>query len=140
MAYWLLKSEPGDWSWDEQVARGQKGEMWDGVRNYQARNFMQLMKKGDLGFFYHSGGERQIVGIVMIAKEAYPDPTSDDDKWVVVDVVAEETFKTPVTLADIKADGKLAEMILVKNSRLSVQPVTTAEWKRICAMAGIKTK
>ena len=138
MAFWLLKSEPGDWSWDEQAARGKKGEAWTGVRNAQARNYMREMKKGDLAFFYHSGDERQVVGVVKIAKEHYPDPTTDDERWVVVDVAAVEPVVKPVTLGDIKKTAKLADMVLVKNSRLSVQPVTAAEWTLVRKMAGLK--
>jgi len=97
MAYWLLKTEPDDWSWDEQVAKGKKGEIWTGVRNAQARNFIREMKKGDLAFFYHTGGEKQVVGVVKVTKEAYQDPTTDDERWVVVDVVAVEALAKPVT-------------------------------------------
>lgn len=138
MNYWLLKTEPDDWSWDEQVAKGKKGEVWTGVRNAQARNFIREMKKGDLAFFYHTGGEKQVVGVVKVTKEAYQDPTTDDERWLVVDVVAVEPVAEPVTLADIKAEPKLAEMVLVKNSRLSVQPVTEKEWKLVRKMAGLK--
>ncbi|WP_375203981.1 EVE domain-containing protein [Hyphococcus sp.] len=138
MAYWLLKTEPDDWSWDEQVAKGKKGEIWTGVRNAQARNFIREMKKGDLAFFYHTGGEKQVVGVVKVTKEAYQDPTSDDERWLVVDVVAVEPVPEPVTLAAIKAEPKLAEMKLVKNARLSVQPVTDKEWKLVRKMGGLK--
>ena len=138
MKYWLVKSEPGDWSWDEQVKAGKKGEPWTGVRNAQARNCMRDMKKGDLAFFYHSGDERAVVGIVKIIKEAYQDPTTDDERWVVVDVIAVEPLENPVTLADIKAEPKLSDMVLVKNSRLSVQPVTAAQWKQVAKMGGVK--
>ena len=138
MKYWLVKSEPGDWSWDEQVKAGKKGEPWTGVRNAQARNCMRDMKKGDLAFFYHSGDERAVVGIVKIIKEAYQDPTTDDERWVVVDVIAVEPLENPVTLADIKAEPKLSDMVLVKNSRLSVQPVTAAQWKQVAKMGGLK--
>lgn len=136
MAYWLLKTEPDDWSWDSQVARGKKGETWTGVRNAQARNYMREMKKGDFAFFYHTGKEKRIVGVVQIAREAYPDPTTDDDRWFVVDVVAVKPLTKPVTLADIKGEARLGDMALVKNSRLSVQPVTAAEWKLIAKMGG----
>ena len=136
MAYWLFKSEPDAFSWDQQVSVGKKGEGWWGVRNAQARNFMQDMKKGDLGFFYHSNKDREIVGVVQVTKEAYPDPTADDEKWIMVDVAAVRPMPKPVRLADVKAEPSLAEMVLVKNSRLSVQPVTAAEWKKICAMGG----
>jgi len=138
MAYWLLKTEPEDWSWDQQVAKGKKGEVWTGVRNAQARNFMRDIKKGDLAFFYHTGGEKQAVGIVKIIKEAYQDPTTDDERWLAVDVAAVEALPKPVTLAAIKAEPKLAEMKLVKNARLSVQPVTAAEWKQVAKMGGLK--
>ncbi len=138
MAYWLLKTEPDDWSWDSQVKAGKKGEAWTGVRNAQARNFIAEMKKGDLAFFYHTGDEKRIVGVVKVAKEAYQDPTTDDERWLVVDVVAVEPVPNPVTLADIKAEPKLAEMKLVRNARLSVQPVTDKEWKLVGKMAGLK--
>jgi len=138
MNYWLLKTEPEDWSWDQQTAKGKKGEVWTGVRNAQARNFMREMKKGDLAFFYHTGGEKQIVGVVQVTKDAYQDPTADDERWLVVDVVAVEPVAEPVTLAAIKAEPKLAEMKLVKNARLSVQPVTEKEWKLVRKMAGLK--
>ena len=132
MAYWLFKSEPSAWGWDDQVAKGDAGEEWDGVRNYQARNFMREMKKGDLGFFYHSQKERAIVGIIEVCVEAHPDSTTDDERWECVDIKAVRPFNSPVTLDDIKADGRLDDMILVKNSRLSVQPVTEEEWRIIC--------
>ena len=134
MAYWLFKSEPSTWGWDDQVAKGDAGEEWDGVRNYQARNFMREMKLGDLGFFYHSQKDREIVGIVEVCAEAHPDSTTDDDRWECVDIRAVRPFETPVSLDAIKADPRLADMVLVKNSRLSVQPVTEAEWKIVCAL------
>ncbi|SDB07304.1 EVE domain-containing protein [Bauldia litoralis] len=137
MAYWLFKSEPDTWSWEMQVKKGKKGQEWDGVRNYTARNNMREMKKGDLGFFYHSGGERQIVGIVEVVKEAHPDSTDDTGKFDCVDIAAVKPVPNPVTLADVKADKQLAEMALVKLSRLSVQPVTEAEWKRVCKMGAV---
>lgn len=137
MAYWLFKSEPDTWSWEMQVKKGKKGQEWDGVRNYTARNNMREMKKGDMGFFYHSGGERQIVGIVEVVKEAHPDLTDDTGKFDCVDIAAVKPVPNPVTLADVKADKQLAEMALVKLSRLSVQPVTEAEWKRVCKMGGV---
>ncbi len=139
MTYWLVKSERDAWSWDQQVASGAKGEPWTGVRNAQARNCMRDMKKGDLAFFYHSGDERQIVGVVKIVKEAYQDRTTDDVRWLAVDVAAVEPLAKSVTLAEIKAEPKLADMVLVKNSRLSVQPVTPAEWKLVAKMGGLKT-
>ena len=134
MAYWLFKSEPSTWGWDDQVAKGDAGEEWDGVRNYQARNFMREMKLGDLGFFYHSQKDREVVGIVEVCAEAHPDSTTDDDRWECVDIKAVRPFKASVSLDAIKADPRLAEMVLVKNSRLSVQPVTEAEWKIVCAL------
>ncbi|MFK7878878.1 EVE domain-containing protein [Roseobacter sp.] len=137
MAYWLFKSEPSTWSWDDQCAKGDVGEEWDGVRNYQARNFMREMAIGDLGFFYHSQKERAIVGIVEVCAEAHPDSTTDDARWECVDIKAVKPVKTPVTLDDVKAKEELSEMVLVRNSRLSVQPVSAKEWQIVCAMAGI---
>jgi predicted RNA-binding protein with PUA-like domain len=137
MAYWLFKSEPSVWGWDDQVAKGDAGEEWDGVRNYQARNFMRDMAVGDLGFFYHSQTEKAVVGIVEVCKAAHPDSTTDDDRWECVDIKAVEALPTPVTLDQIKATDALADMVLVKNSRLSVQPVTDAEWQTICKMGGL---
>ena len=134
MRYWLFKSEPSTWSWENQIARGDAGEEWDGVRNYQARNFMREMKRGDLGFFYHSQKEKSVVGIVEVCAEAHPDSTTDDDRWECVDIKAVRSLPTPVSLDMIKADPRLAEMVLVKNSRLSVQPVTAEEWDIIRAM------
>ena len=134
MAYWLFKSEPSTWSWDNQVAKGDAGEEWDGVRNYQARNFMRDMAIGDLGFFYHSQTEKAVVGIVEVIAEAHPDSTTDDDRWECVDIKAVWPFENHVTLEQVKADERLAEMVLIKNSRLSVQPVTQTEWKIVCAM------
>jgi predicted RNA-binding protein with PUA-like domain len=138
MAYWLMKSEPGTWSWEEQKKEGPKGAEWDGVRNYQARNNMRAMKKGDLAFFYHSIGEKACVGIVKVVAEAHPDSTDTTGKWECVDVAAVEDLPRPVTLEEIKSTPKLADMVLVNNSRLSVQPVTAAEWKAVCALAGLK--
>ncbi|WP_299647271.1 EVE domain-containing protein [uncultured Jannaschia sp.] len=137
MRYWLFKSEPSVWSWDDQVARGDAGEEWDGVRNYQARNFMREMAVGDRGFFYHSQAARAVVGVVEVCATAHPDSTTEDDRWECVDIRAVAPLSRPVTLADIKAEPALAEMALVKNSRLSVQPVTPEEWHRVCAMGGI---
>ncbi len=134
MAYWLFKSEPSTWSWQDQVAKGDRGEEWDGVRNYQARNFMREMAVGDLGFFYHSQKERSVVGIVEVITAAHPDSTTEDERWECVDIKAVRPFETPVTLDQIKADDRLAGMILVRNSRLSVQPVTADEWQVICAL------
>ena len=132
MAYWLFKSEPDVWGWDAQVAKGDTGEEWNGVRNYQARNNMRAMKKGDLGFFYHSRSGLEIVGIVEVCKESHPDSTTDDPRWDCVDVKAVRPFTKPVTLAQIKNDPRLQEMALVKSARLSVQPVTAEEWQIIC--------
>lgn len=137
MAYWLFKSEPAKWSWDDQIAKGAGGEEWDGVRNYQARNFMRQMKIGDLGFFYHSQSEKAVVGIVSIVAEAHSDSTTDDERWECVDIKAVKPVKSSVTLEMIKADGRLDDMILVRNSRLSVQPVSDAEWDIICQLAEI---
>ncbi|MFT4959309.1 MAG: putative RNA-binding protein with PUA-like domain [Paracoccaceae bacterium] len=134
MAYWLFKSETSNWSWDDQVAKGEVGEEWDGVRNYQARNFMRTMKVGDRGFFYLSQKEKSVVGIIEICAEAHPDSTTDDDRWECVDIKAVRSFEMPVSLDQIKATEALAEMILVKNSRLSVQPVTESEWTMVCTM------
>ncbi|MBY5933441.1 EVE domain-containing protein [Tateyamaria omphalii] len=137
MRYWLFKSEPSTWSWDQQVAKGDAGEEWDGVRNYQARNFMREMKVGDRGFFYHSQTEKAVVGIVEVIAEAHPDSTIDDARWECVDIKAIGPVQTPVTLEMVKADPRLEEMALIRNSRLSVQPVTDAEWQAVCEMAGV---
>lgn len=138
MAYWLFKSEPSAWSWDDQVAKGDAGEEWDGVRNYQARNFMRDMALGDLGFFYHSQSEKAVVGIVEICAEAHPDSTTDDERWECVDIKAVRPLAQPVTLAMVKVEPKLSEMKLVTSSRLSVQPVTAAEWDIVCALGGLR--
>ena len=135
MAYWLFKSEPEAWSWDDQVKAGRAGTEWTGVRNFAARNHMRAMKKGDKGFFYHSGGERQIVGIVEVVKEIHPD--SADPAWECVDIAAVRPVPQPVTLDAIKAEKKLAGMVLVRISRLSVQPVADPEWKLVSGMAGL---
>jgi predicted RNA-binding protein with PUA-like domain len=137
MNYWLFKSEPSTWSWDQQVAKGEAGEEWDGVRNYQARNFMRQMKLGDRGFFYHSQKEKAVVGIVEICAESHPDSTTDDDRWDCVDIRAIAPLPRAVPLDQIKANAALAEMPLVKSPRLSVQPVTEDQWQEICAMAGL---
>ena len=137
MRYWLFKSEPSTWSWQDQLDRGDAGEEWDGVRNYQARNFMREMKIGDRGFFYHSQSEKAIVGIVEVIAEAHPDSTTDDDRWECVDIKAVETLPESVTLDTIKGDERLAEMVLVKNSRLSVQPVTEDEWRIVRSLGGL---
>jgi predicted RNA-binding protein with PUA-like domain len=138
MADWLLKTEPETFSWDQQRERGAKGEPWTGVRNFTARRHLKEMKKGDRAFFYHTGDEKQIVGIVEVIRESYPDPTDADGKFLAVDVKAIEPLPKPVTLAAIKAEPRLKDMALVKYSRLSVQPVTAAEWKIVCQMAGKK--
>jgi len=137
MRYWLFKSEPSTWSWDDQVSKGEAGEEWDGVRNYQARNFMREMAVGDRGFFYHSQTEKAVVGTVEVIAEAHPDSTTDDSRWECVDIKALESAETPVTLDAIKADPRLSGMVLVRNSRLSVQPVTVEEWCIVCEMAGL---
>ena len=135
--HWLVKSEPSTWSWDQQVAKGAKGEAWTGVRNHSAKQFMMQMKKGDRAFFYHSNEGKEIVGIAEIIREHYPDPTDESGKFVCVDIKADKPLKKPVTLVAVKADPRLAEMALLKYSRLSVQPVTDAEWKMILAMGGM---
>ena len=133
MKYWLLKSEPDAWSWDNQVKEG--ASMWDGVRNYQARNNLKEMKKNDLCFFYHSVTEKSIVGIVKVVKEYYPDPTDKTGRFVVVDVKAIKKLKNPVSLDQIKEDGKLQDIALVKQSRLSVMPLKKTEWDIIIKMS-----
>ncbi len=139
MAYWLLKTEPEEFSWDDQVKRGAKGEAWSGVRNFTARRHLQEMKKGDKFFFYHTGDEKQVVGIGEIIREQFPDATAGkDEPWVAVTVSAGEPLAQPVTLAAIKAEPKLKDMTLVKQARLSVQPVTADEWKLVCKMGGAK--
>lgn len=137
MAYWLFKSEPFKWSWDDQKKRGDAGQEWDGVRNYQARNNMRAMKIGDKGFFYHSNTGLEIAGIVEVCALAHPDSTTDDARWECVDIRALADMPSPVPLADIKANPALSEMVLVTNSRLSVQPVTENEWNEICRMGGL---
>ena len=138
VAYWLFKSEPEAWSWAQQKARGAKGEPWNGVRNYQAANNMKAMKMGDRGFFYHSVKERRIVGIVEVIGEYRPDPSDESGRFGLVDVKAVRDVPEPVTLADVKANPALEGMALLKQSRLSVQPVTAAEWKEICRMGGVR--
>jgi predicted RNA-binding protein with PUA-like domain len=130
--YWLMKSEPFKYAWDELVKDGRT--YWDGVRNYEARNHMQAMKKGDLVLYYHSNEGKQVVGVARIVKESYPDPTTDDERWVVVDVAPVVALKEPVTLAQVKAEPGLADMQLVTRGRLSVTPVTAAEFKRVLKM------
>ena len=137
MRFWLFKSEPSTWSWKDQVAKGNQGEEWDGVRNYQARNFMREMQIGDLGFFYHSLKEKSVVGIVEVISTAHPDSTTEDPRWECVDIRAVKPVNTEVTLEQIKAHPELGEMVLVKSSRLSVQPVTEDEWRIVCKMAGV---
>ncbi len=132
MNYWLMKSEPGAYSWDDLVKDGRTH--WDGVRNFQARNNMKAMKEGDLALYYHSVNEKSAVGIAKIVKEYYQDPTTDDERWVVVDIVPVEKFKRPVTLAEIKAEERLSQMVLVNNSRLSVQPVRKEEFDLVVGM------
>ena len=136
MAYWLLKTEPDSFSWDDQVKKGAKGEAWTGVRNFRAREHLKAMKKGDLAFFYHTGDEKQVVGIAEVIREAYRDPTDKDGVFVAVDVKAVKPLKKPVTLATVKADKRLKDMVLAKQPRLSVQPVTPEEWKIVCGLGG----
>jgi predicted RNA-binding protein with PUA-like domain len=135
MAHWLMKSEPSSWSWDQQVAAGDKGTFWDGVRNHLAKKHLKAMKVGDQALFYHSGEEKAVVGIVEITKAYYPDPSDKTGVFGMVDVKAVKPLATPVTLAEIKADPRLKDMVLVKSSRLSVQPVTDAEWRAVLTMA-----
>ena len=134
MAYWLFKSEPDVFGWDDLTAKGEAGEEWDGVRNYQARNNMRAMRLGDKGLYYHSRTGLEVVGIVEVCAEAHQDSTTDDERWECVDVKAVRPFKKSVPLDVIKADGRLNEMVLVKNSRLSVQPVTEEEWAIVCEL------
>ena len=135
MAHWLMKTEPSSWSWDQQMAAGDKGTFWSGVRNHLAKKHLKEMKVGDQAFFYHSGEEKAVVGIVEITKAYYPDPSDKTGVFGMVDVKAVKPLAKPVTLAQIKADPRLKDMVLVKSSRLSVQPVTEAEWRAILAMA-----
>jgi predicted RNA-binding protein with PUA-like domain len=135
VAYWLIKSEPGEWSWDDQVKA--KTAAWDGVSNAQAQKNLRAMQKGDLAFFYHTGNEKRIVGIVEVTRAAYPDPADGSGKLVVVDVKAKHPVKQPVTLADIKAEKSLAHLALVKQARLSVVPIDDAAWRKLTAMAGL---
>ncbi|MCR9136832.1 MAG: EVE domain-containing protein [Alphaproteobacteria bacterium] len=137
MAYWLFKSEPDAWSWEQQKAKGEAGEEWDGIRNYQARNNMRLMKLGDKGFFYHSNEGLEIVGIVEVCKEIHPDSTTDDERWECVDVKAVCDMPKPVTRNDTKANPVLSNMALVTHTRLSVQPVTQEEYLEVCRMGGL---
>ncbi len=137
MAFWLFKSEPSTWSWDDQVAKGAVGEEWDGVRNYQARNFMREMAVGDLGFFYHSQSEKAVVGVVEVCAAAHQDSTTDDPRWECVNIKAVRALPKPVGLDVIKSDVRLETMLLARNPRLSVQPVTDEEWHVICALGGL---
>lgn len=136
MAYWLFKSEASTWSWEQQVAKGETGEEWDGVRNYQARNHMRSMKLGDRGFFYLSQKDKKIVGIIEVCAESHPDSSTDDERWDCVDIKAIAPLPEPVTLEMCKADERLKDMVLVNNTRLSVQPVTAEEWQIICDLGG----
>ena len=137
MNHWLVKSEPDTWSWDQHLKKGV--DVWTGVRNHQAKAHLKAMKKGDLVFFYHSGEGKEIVGLVEIVREQHPDPTAGKgEPWVVVDVKADQPMPKPVTLEAIKKETKLKDMALVKYSRLSVQPVTSDEWKLVCKMGGVK--
>jgi predicted RNA-binding protein with PUA-like domain len=137
MAYWLLKTEPDSYSWDDQVKKGAKGDAWTGVRNFRARGHLTAMKKGDLAFFYHTGDEKQVVGIVEVIREAYPDPTDKEGVFKAVDIKAVKPLKQPVTLSAVKADKRLKDMVLARQPRLSVQPVTAEEWKIVSAMGGL---
>lgn len=136
MAFWLFKSEPSVWSWQDQLARGAQGEPWDGVRNYQARNAMRAMRRGERGFFYHSQDQKAVVGVVEIIAEAMPEPGADDPRWECVTIAAVAPLGRAVSLAEIKAEPRLAEMALVKSPRLSVQPVSPEAWALICEMGG----
>jgi predicted RNA-binding protein with PUA-like domain len=138
MAYWLLKTEPESFSWDDQVKSGGKGEAWTGVRNFIARNHLKDMKKGERAFFYHTGDEKQVVGVVEVIREHYPDPTDAKSVFKAVDVKAVEKLPKPVTLAQVKADKQLKTMALARYPRLSVQPVTAEEWKIVCKLGGVK--
>jgi predicted RNA-binding protein with PUA-like domain len=133
MGYWLVKSEPDTWSWDQHRQAG--ADAWTGVRNHQAKIYLNGMKAGDRALFYHSGDARQVVGVTEVVREAYPDPTDASGRFVCVDLKAVEPVKRPVSLAEIKSDPALAEMVLVKNSRLSVQPVTQAQWAEVLRLA-----
>ncbi|PHQ69868.1 MAG: ubiquinol-cytochrome C reductase [Paracoccus sp.] len=137
MAYWLFKSEPDVFGWDDLIAKGEQGEQWDGVRNYQARNNMRAMRKGELGLFYHSNIGKEAVGIVEVIAEAHPDSTAADPKWECVDVKAVKPLPRPVSLDQAKEEPRLKDMVLVNNSRLSVQPVTEEEWAVVMELAGL---
>ncbi|MCX5477669.1 EVE domain-containing protein [Kaistia geumhonensis] len=137
MAHWLYKSEPDVFSYDDLAAKGEAGQEWDGVRNYQARNHMRAMKRGDRGFFYHSNEGKAIVGLVEVVREVHPDSTDDSGTWECVDIRAVRPVARPLTLAEAKAEPRLQGMALVSNSRLSVQPVTDAEWAIVCELTGV---
>lgn len=137
MAAWLFKSEPESWSWADQQARGDRGEAWTGVRNAEARNLMQQMEPGALGFFYHTGRERAIVGVVEVIAPAHPDPTDPTGRWACVTLRARASLPRPVTLAQIRTDPALSQMVLLHRPRLSVQPVSPAEWAHLCALGGL---
>jgi predicted RNA-binding protein with PUA-like domain len=137
MAYWLLKNEPEEYSWDDLKKKAAKGDAWTGVRNFTARNHLKAMKKGDRVFIYHTGDEKQVVGMAEVVRESYLDPTDEKGVFLSVDVKTLDPLPKPVTLAAVKADKKLADMALVKYGRLSVQPVTDAEWKIVCKMGGL---
>lgn len=139
MAHWLYKSEPSTWSWTQQVNCGEKGTHWNGVRNYQAANNMKAMAVGDRGFFYHSNEERAVVGVVEVIKTYYPDPSDESGRFGMIDIKAITPLPQPVTLAAIKAERRLADFALVRQSRLSVMPVSDAQWALICKMGGLKT-
>ncbi len=138
MAHWLMKTEPSSWSWDQQIDAGEKGTNWSGVRNHLAKKHLQEMQAGDQAFFYHSGEQKAVVGIVEITKTYYPDPSDKTGVFGMVDVKAVKPLGRPVTLAQIKADARLKDMVLVKSSRLSVQPVSDAEWRAVLTMAKVR--
>lgn len=140
MQYWLFKSEPFKWSWEQQKAKGDTGEEWDGIRNYLARNNMRSMELGDLAFFYHSNEGLEIVGIAEVCALSHPDSTTDDERWDCVDIKAVCDMPKPVTLKDVKANEKLSDMSLVTSMRLSVQPVKEDEWMEVCRMGGLDGK
>ena len=137
MAYWLVKSEPGTWSWDDQVKAGAKGTAWEGVRNHQAKQNLMKMKRGDRAFFYHSGDEKQVMGTVEVIGEYRPDPSDKTGAFGLVDFKAVAALKKPVTLAQCHSETRLKKMVLLNNSRLSVQPVSAEEWRTICALGGL---
>ena len=139
MNHWLFKSEPDVWGWSHQVAKGDQGEEWHGVRNYQARNNMRAMKVGDQGFFYHSNIGKEIVGIVEVIRESAPDSTTDDPRWDCVSIRAVKAFSRPVSLDECKVQPGLEKMVLVNNTRLSVQPVSPEEWRIVCGMGGVQS-